>query len=260
MDALPTTVHSMLTSKCAACHGTPPLSGLPTLISYAGLTAPSNSDPSKTNAVLALSRVQSTTAPMPPAPATPVSASEIAALQSFISQGYPKASCPTGTGGAGGAGTGGTSAGGASAGASSDPLNATPICTSMTTWNNGNRGSASMNPGLACISCHQSGEGPSFNIAGTVYPTGHEPDRCNSAVGTAGAQIVITGADGKVVTLTPNGVGNFYSSSAIKTPYQAKVTYQGRERQMATPQSTGDCNSCHTQNGSMMAPGRITVP
>jgi predicted CXXCH cytochrome family protein len=29
---------------------------------------------------------------------------------------------------------------------------------------------------------------------------------------------------------------------------------------MVTAQSSGDCNSCHSQNGSMNAPGRITVP
>ena len=117
-----------------------------------------------------------------------------------------------------------------------------------------------MNPGMACISCHSSGEGPRFSIAGTVYPTGHEPDRCNSSVGTAGARIVIIGADGKMVTLTPDGVGNFSSNAAVKTPFQAKVTYQGRERLMVTAQSSGDCNSCHSQNGSKNAPGRITVP
>ncbi|MEO8906118.1 MAG: hypothetical protein ABI488_26415 [Polyangiaceae bacterium] len=42
--------------------------------------------------------------------------------------------------------------------------------------------------------------------------------------------------------------------------HAAKVTYQRRERLMLTPQSTGDCNSCHSQNGSMIAPVRITVP
>jgi hypothetical protein len=130
----------------------------------------------------------------------------------------------------------------------------------MTSWTGGNRESASMNPGMACISCHSSGEGPRFSIAGTVYPTGHEPDRCNSSVGTDGARIVIIGADGQMVTLTPNAVGNFSSNAAVKTPFQAKVTYQGRERLMLTPQTSGDCNSCHTQNGTTAAPGRITVP
>ena len=71
---------------------------------------------------------------------------------------------------------------------------------------------------------------------------------------------MITGADGKMVTLTPNAAGNFSSEAQIKTPFQAKVTYQGRERLMLTAQTSGDCNSCHTQNGTNMAPGRITVP
>ena len=261
---LPAAVQTMLTNKCATCHGAMPLTGLPSLVSYANLTAPSTSDPSKTNAVVALARIQSTTAPMPPSPGSPVAASDISALQTFISQGYPKPSCPTGTGGAGGSGgnpgTGGTGTVGGSGGASNDPLLAKAICTSMASWTGGNRGSAAMNPGLACISCHSSGDGPSFSIAGTVYPTGHEPDRCNSSAGTQGAQIVIIGADGKMVTLTPNNVGNFSSNTAIKTPYQAKVTYQGRERLMIASQTSGDCNSCHTQNGANGAPGRITVP
>jgi hypothetical protein len=258
VEALPAAVQAMLTNKCSTCHGAVPLAGLPSLVSYANLTAPSKTDPSKTNAVVALARIQAATLPMPPAPGAPVSVSDVSALQAFVSQGYPKPSCPTGTGGAGGGANGGT--GGTAGSTALDPLFAMPTCTSMSNWTGGNRGSASMNPGVACISCHKSGDGPSFSIAGTVYPTGHEPDRCNSMVGTAGARIVIIGADGKMLTLTPNAAGNFSSNVAVKTPYQAKVTYQGSERLMLTPQSSGDCNSCHTQNGSMMAPGRITVP
>lgn len=267
LDVLPATVQNMLNSRCATCHGTVPLATtLPTLLSYADLIAPAKSDPSKTNAVVSLARLQNATMPMPPSPGAPASASEISALQDFISQGYPKPSCPVGMGGAGGGSSGGSAGAGMGGntgmggGPSNDPLMADPICTSKTNWTNGNRGSSSMNPGMACISCHKSGEGPSFSIAGTVYPTGHEPDKCNSTVGNAGARIVIIGADGKTLTLTPNGVGNFTSNTAVKTPYQAKVTYQGRERLMLTAQTSGDCNSCHTANGTMMAPGRITVP
>lgn len=253
-DTLPLGVQSLLSSKCASCHGAVPLTGLPSLVGYANLTAASKSDPTKTNAAVALARIQSTASPMPPAPGTRATASEIAALQDFVSQNYPKPTCMTG-GSAGGASGG--------AGASSlDPLLAAPTCTSMSSWNNGNRGSASMNPGMACITCHQTrgGEAPTFTIAGTVYPTGHEPDLCNSKVGGDGARVVITGADGKTLTLTPNAAGNFSSTSQVKTPFQAKVTYQGRERLMLTAQTSGDCNSCHTQNGTSMAPGRITVP
>jgi hypothetical protein len=38
------------------------------------------------------------------------------------------------------------------------------------------------------------------------------------------------------------------------------VTYMGRERAMVTMQTSGDCNSCHTQNGANAAPGRIVLP
>src|SRR5664279_5204744 len=38
---LPAGVQTMLANKCATCHGSTPLSGLPSLVSYADLTAPS---------------------------------------------------------------------------------------------------------------------------------------------------------------------------------------------------------------------------
>lgn len=260
IDALPPTIQAMLTNRCATCHGSVPLAMLPSLVSYASFTAPSKSDPTKTNAVVSLARLQSTMMRMPPAPGSPASASEISALQDFIAQGYPKPSCPEGTGGSGGASSSGGGSGGGGA-ITDDPLFAMPTCTSMNSWSGGNRGSASMNPGMACNACHKSGgEGPNFSVAGTVYPSGHEPDKCNSGAGAAGARVVIVGADGQTLTLTPNSVGNFSSRTAIKLPYQAKVTYQGRERLMLTAQTSGDCNSCHGQNASMLAPGRVTVP
>jgi hypothetical protein len=46
----------------------------------------------------------------------------------------------------------------------------------------------------------------------------------------------------------------------------AKVVSMGRERAMIESQTSGDCNSCHTQNGTtpvgatMKAPGRIVLP
>jgi hypothetical protein len=120
-----------------------------------------------------------------------------------------------------------------------------------------------MNPGLACIACHRSGggeEAPNFAIAGTLYPTAHEPDRCNGVNGTNGARVVIVDAANRTITLTPNSAGNFSYTGALTTPYRAKVTYQGRERLMSAAQTSGDCNSCHTQNGSNSAPGRIILP
>jgi len=71
---------------------------------------------------------------------------------------------------------------------------------------------------------------------------------------------VIVDAANRTVTLTPNAAGNFTYTGALTTPYTAKVTYQGRERIMPAAQTSGDCNSCHTQNGTSGAPGRITLP
>jgi cytochrome c553 len=143
-----------------------------------------------------------------------------------------------------------------------DPLGAAPTCTSQTTWTKGEN--SSMAPGQACITCHRAeGEGPLFPLAGTLYPTGHEPDDCNGVNGAlAGARIVVTGANGGVVTLTPNAAGNFYATTQpISFPYKVKVVNAlGEERVMLTATSNGDCNACHTQAGASGAPGRVTVP
>lgn len=268
-NGLPCDVQTMLSNRCLSCHGTTPIeAGLPSLVTRANLMAPSRTDPSKTNAALAVTRMQNAAAPMPPAPASRATSAEIATLNDWINAGYPTGSCGSGTTGAGGAGatggagnpgTGGATGTGGTSGAT-DPFGAAPICTSKMNWTGGNRGSAQMNPGMACISCHSSGEGPRFAVAGTLYPTAHEPDRCDGVDGTNGAQVIITGADGRMQTLTPNSAGNFYSQTTIKTPYQAKVVYMGRERAMVAMQTSGDCNSCHTQNGANSAPGRILLP
>jgi hypothetical protein len=268
-----------------------PLSGLPSLVTYANLLAWSSTDPTKTNAALALSRIQSTTAPMPPAPAAPVSAADISALQAFVAQGYPKQSCPSGSGGAanggasaggagfggasfggaanggtsfggasfggaanGGASFGGAANGGASFGGSGGSGTITQVCTSKMTWTNGN--GPDMRPGNDCRGCHSN-----FAIAGTVYPTLDEPNNCDGT-GAGGIKVLITGADNVTLTLTPSSTsGNFYSTTAVKTPYSVKLTNSaGASRSMVAHQTAGNCNSCHTPTGANGAPGRITAP
>jgi hypothetical protein len=127
-------------------------------------------------------------------------------------------------------------------------------------WTKGNHGSPVMNPGRACIACHSTMNGPDLTIAGTVYPTAHEPDLCYGADGSDGVRVVITGADGQTTTLTPVPSGNFHLDTGVMMPFTAKVTYKGRERAMAAVQTSGDCSSCHTQTGTNGAPGRITLP
>jgi hypothetical protein len=242
---IPCDVAALLANRCVSCHGVVPTSGAPmSLVSFADLVAPARSNPAVTVATLALTRMQSATAPMPPAPAARATAAEIAALQSWNAAGDPASGCATDAG-------------------VSDPFSVPPTCTSQTSWTGGTRGSPSMNPGLACIACHATtgGEAPLFALAGTVYPTAHEPDLCNGVNGaTVGAQVVIAGADGQTVTLSPNAAGNFSYQGTVALPFQAKVVFMGRERVMTTPQSSGDCNSCHTQSGASGAPGRILLP
>ncbi len=244
---LPCDIAAILQSKCVACHSSPPIGGAPMpLETYANLTASARSNPSVTVAAQSLTRMQSTTAPMPPPGNTAPTAQEIAAFQAWVGAGTPEGTC-----GGGDAGSGSVAS----------PY-ATPLqCSTGTTWTGGTNGNPRMKPGGACISCHAStgGEAPGFTIAGTVYKTAHEPDDCNGG-GVSGASVVITDANGAMLTLPVNSVGNFYSTQAVAKPFHAKVVYGGKERAMSAAQTSGDCNSCHTVNGSMSAPGRIMLP
>ncbi len=143
-----------------------------------------------------------------------------------------------------------------------DPLNAAPQCTSGATWTCGNAESNVMNPGQACVTCHQRMRGPAWQFAGTVYATGHEPDNCVGHASTASStvEVIITDSAGRELVTTTNPGGNFIIFENVATPYRARVRYQGRERAMASQQSDGDCNSCHTQSGSRGARGRIVLP
>ena len=163
-----------------------------------------------------------------------------------------------GSSGAGGAAGTGASGGAAGTGPVCDAGTPTPLpipdagprCTSGRKWTTGN--GPTMSPGDICLGCH------GFTIAGTVYPTIHETGLCYGING--GAQVVITPACGTPITLDVNSAGNFYYMGAVRAPFTAKVVVGGRERVMLLPQTFGDCNSCHTQDGLQGAPGRIIVP
>jgi hypothetical protein len=127
------------------------------------------------------------------------------------------------------------------------------VCTSNRMYNGGT--GPSMRPGAACPTCHR------FAVAGTVYPTLHEPTNCNGINGSSMAMtVVITDANGAVHTIPVNGVGNFYLRGSIARPFRAKIISGGRERAMVLPQTNGACNSCHTALGANNAPGRIMAP
>ena len=238
---IPCPVADLLAKHCLACHGASAPSSGTSLASLADLKRPSKLDPTKTEAVLALARMKDGS--MPPQGSPVPDATAIAAFETWVSQGLPAGSCGNPGGDAG-----------------PDPFAGPHICTS----NSYDTGlpSTIMEPGNACIGCHVStgeAEGPAYTIAGTVYPTGHEPSRCY-ATGVVGARVVIVAANGVTYTSAVNSVGNFWSLSAIATPYTARVELAGRTRAMATPQTSGDCNACHTEHGANGAPGRILAP
>jgi hypothetical protein len=106
-------------------------------------------------------------------------------------------------------------------------------------------------------------DGPTFSVAGTVFARGHVPDGCKTdpaKVALSQAKVVITDANGTEHTLPVNPVGNFYYELAIPKPYQARVEYMGKTRAMSAAQTDGDCNGCHTADGTKDAPGRIALP
>lgn len=232
---LPCDVGQTLATYCWTCHGTTPAPGVPqSLVTRDDLMRPSTADPGVTYAERAAVRMRQTILPMPPAGPRPVE-SEIAAFEAWIAAGSPAGECTV-----------------------LDPFATPERCTSDLHWTLGDHESPDMHPGMACIACHSTRfRAPRLTLAGTVYPSAHEPDDCS---GTGAATIEITDADGTVIRLPVRSSGNFSTTAAFTAPYTARILHDGRERAMATPQTSGDCNSCHTLAGTNGAPGRILLP
>jgi hypothetical protein len=145
-------------------------------------------------------------------------------------------------------------------GAACAPAAPTP-CSTNGVSAGGEDESALMTPGGDCIGCHSRGEGPRFEVAGTVMGASDDAIDCS---GVAGVTVHLTGADGALVDLTTNEVGNFFRESGasppLVTPFSVAVERAGKLRPMVRPQSTGNCMTCHTAHGAHGAPGRILAP
>ncbi|SRR5258706_14672851 len=138
------------------------------------------------------------------------------------------------------------------------PFEVPARCTSGVHWKMGNQRSPLMYPGRACNACHEMGiDTPRFAASGTVYATGHEPDNCNGAIA---ATVEVTDATGGSFSAVTNDAGNFSINATLAFPIHAKVVVMGSARSMVGAVMTGDCNSCHTEAGIQMAPGRIVLP
>jgi mono/diheme cytochrome c family protein len=260
--ALPCGVADVVQFNCLGCHGAPTRSGAPQPLLTAGeWKAPSFTDPSQSNGQLSIARMNDPVSPMPPSGMLPPD--QIAIISDWVTGGMEGGDCLPDT--------------------PLDPaLDAMPTCTSNDTWPAPQTASLGksreqMFPGVPCIDCHdnptaygQYEYGPLFDLAGTVFPSAHEPDDCSGVNGAALTDVAIHIEDsaGGVWDLHPNQAGNFFMRfSGIVPPYAAKVISANGVRAMSLHPTIGDCNLCHTQNGSSgpdpngpVAPGRITVP
>ncbi len=116
---------------------------------------------------------------------------------------------------------------------------------------------APMLPGRDCLACHQAGSQAGdlpWTAAGTVY--GSPTSTCNTG-GLDGVKVELADESRKVlITLTTNRAGNFFT--AEKLLYQAmiaRVSKDGKIKEMTQPVTTGNCASCHRPGGA--AGGRI---
>jgi hypothetical protein len=239
---------------CAACHASPPRGGAPmSLLTYADWIAHAVTQPAVIVGNLALTRISNGTMP----PGGGATAAQIAAVQGWVNGGMANSAC----GLAGDAGAGAV-----------DPFSSAPTCTSGQTMTTPD--GPTMRPGEACLGCHTGGgggddnggggedddEAAAYALGGTVYPTAHEPNDCVGAVNGGGSVVTVIDAAGRTINLTPNAVGNFFYAGTITFPITARIAKNGLSRSMTTPQTSGNCNACHTLTGTNGAPGRILEP
>jgi hypothetical protein len=262
---LPCDLRDLLSSRCTGCHTDPPQSGVPTgLGSYEDLVALSVTDPKRKVADVALTRIQAQTRPMPPSPNPRVPADGVAVLSNWIAAGYPKGSCGSVDASVEGGG---------------NPYNTPVVCTSMKMFTGDEhtypKGIAreQMFPGIACLTCHAVGmlkaDAPALAFGGSAYPSAHEPDNCNGTAVPMGAVVQVVDAKGKMFETAIDPVGNFSmrvnAATPITFPIDVKIVAGTTERIMGEKAPNGDCNGCHTVNGTSVdggnkPPGRIMLP
>lgn len=240
-NQLPCEVRSVLESVCVSCHSSPPSAGAPMALTsrYDFLTH--WQDTGQTVGERSVDRMKHGGAPMPPSSEPPPAPEALTVIEQWVSAGMPAGSCGS---------------------LPEKPLDTS--CASGDYWADGDTGSAKMNPGLACRACHKvNASDKNYFFMGTVFPSFHEEDLCNSPP-PPDARLEIIDVSGAVaLTLTPNSVGNFQSSAVVagvSVPYTARLVANGLTRAMSTPQMDGDCNKCHTEQGAEEAPGRLVWP
>lgn len=229
--------------SCQACHSDPPRGAPNALMTRTQLMARSSSDPSKTMAEISVLRMRDAKNPMPPSGTA--SPSDVEKVAAWITAGYPEGECGGGT----------------------NIFAAEPTCTSGIA-NVQVKEDTSMEPGGACQTCHQREEGkPIVSIGGTIYPSAHEPDRCAGAADAALSVVLVEDKTGTETRMAVNAGdnGNFASAKPFAAGrYHVHIEATGGARRSMSTALTlpadGDCNRCHTQEGTGGAPGRIVDP
>ncbi|HEX8790231.1 MAG TPA: carboxypeptidase-like regulatory domain-containing protein [Polyangiaceae bacterium] len=231
-SGVPCDVATMLAANCTGCHSDPPAPGaLAGLVTYADLKATAQEDPTKNEAQLSLSRMQSSSSPMPPS--GPLPASDVTTLQNWINAGYPMGSCASGS-----------SSGGSSSGASGDGGSAMPP---VNVFNNAppfvsQAGRSTHNAGKDCLQCHANGGGdaPQFSFGGTLYDGNGNP--------VVGAEVRLVDANGNATSVHTSSTGTFYSEgSGFAAPAYvgARDATNMADMLVALQSSGGGCSSCH---------------
>jgi hypothetical protein len=136
------------------------------------------------------------------------------------------------------------------------------VCKSGTRWTGGDTASEEMNPGQPCLDCHARNDGPRFAAGGTVFA---DLKQANNCFGLPEVEVHVVDATGKTLTTKANAAGNFYFEDAIAMPYSASIVFNGTTLPMGAKPTTGDCNACHTKNGTKLGDfaqpsGRIYFP
>lgn len=239
--SLPCDVQALLAASCNECHTTPTVGGAPfPLLSHADVKAASTR---------ALLRMQAGT--MPPAPRPVVPAYAIAQFAAWIDAGFPT------TGACTPAPDAGSPDGGADAGVPT-------TCASGVFYNQLTEPPGElMNPGMSCPTCHAANALAyvAFQYAGTVMVAPHEKNACKPPASFDGGTVEVLFLDGGLFwKWDVNASGSFKTLDAGPSPYVARLSKNGQSKSSQTPHTSGDCNTCHSEQGSNGASGRLTFP
>lgn len=126
------------------------------------------------------------------------------------------------------------------------------------------------NPGFPCTDCHGPIEGPSFELAGTIYRTPlPDPGASGQHRGEGGIEVHVRDARGVEHVAITNRAGNFMFGDgdegstrveALTFPLEVWVRRDGIEQRMETLiQRERSCSTCHLCAPGECAPGATSV-